>query len=108
MILGRFNYLAGVLSVAAACSAYPALAASDKAPECACLVPMTQASAPVGSLKKVSGNVMVTQAAGFLPAAEGAQLAPGSRVIVGANSTAMHRAAAQHRSPVGRRRRTVG
>ena len=88
MILGRFNYLIGALSLAAAYSAYPAHAASDKPPECACLVPMTQAAAPVGSLKKVSGNVMVTHAAGFATAAEGAQLAPGSRVIVGADSTA--------------------
>ena len=69
MNLGRFKYLVGVLSLAAAYSAYPAHAASDKAPECACVVPMTQA-------------------AGFAAAAEGAQLAPGSRVIVGANSTA--------------------
>ena len=32
MILGRFNYLVGLLSLAAVHSAYPAYAASDKAP----------------------------------------------------------------------------
>lgn len=88
MILGRFKYLVGLLSLAAVHSAYPAYAASDKAPECACLVPMSRAAAPVGSLNGVSGNVMVTQAAGFAVASEGAQLSPGSRVIVGADSAA--------------------
>ncbi|MER8453923.1 hypothetical protein NKJ46_30225 [Mesorhizobium sp. M0166] len=43
---------------------------------------------PIGSIKRVNGNVMVSQVAGYGPAQAGGALDFGSRVVVGAKGSA--------------------
>jgi hypothetical protein len=85
MTLRTSNLLAGTLLALAASASY---AAAQDAPTCACAVPVTVGSAPLGSLTEVSGSVMVTQAAGYVAAQEGTGLLPGSRVVLGADASA--------------------
>jgi hypothetical protein len=79
------HILAGTLL---ALAASVSVAAAQDAPACACAVPMTVGSAPLGSLTEVNGNVMVTQAAGYVAAQEGTGLLPGSRVVLGSDASA--------------------
>ena len=85
MTLRRSNLVVGTLLALAASASF---AAAQEAPACACAVPMTVGSTPLGSLTDVEGNVMVTQAAGYAAAQEGTGLQPGSRVILGADASA--------------------
>jgi len=85
MILRSSNFLVGTLLALAAGASH---AAAQEAPICACSVPMTVGAAPLGSLTEVNGNVMVTQAAGYVAAEEGTGLWPGSRVVLGADASA--------------------
>ena len=85
MTLRSSNLLIGTFLALAASASY---AAAQEAPICACSVPMTVGAAPLGSLTEVNGNVMVTQAAGYVAAQEGTGLLPGSRVVLGADASA--------------------
>jgi hypothetical protein len=85
MTLRSSNLLVGTFL---ALTAGVSFAAAQEAPTCACAVPMTVGSAPLGSLTDVNGNVMVTQAAGYVAAQEGAGLQAGSRVVLGADASA--------------------
>jgi hypothetical protein len=55
---------------------------------CACTAPIPTGSSPLGSLTSVTGNVLVTEDSGYVPAEVGAGLHAGSRVILGSESMA--------------------
>lgn len=50
---------------------------------CQCQLPMPLDGSSVGQLLGVQGEVLISQPAGYVPAASGSSLAPGSRVVVG-------------------------
>ncbi|RUW64836.1 MULTISPECIES: hypothetical protein [unclassified Mesorhizobium] len=55
---------------------------------CTCATAYQGPANPIGSIQSVSGNVMVSQTAGYGPAKEGSALDFGSRLQVGANGLA--------------------
>lgn len=57
-------------------------------PECACALPIGAAGVAVGSVGKVSGDVMMSMPAGFGSAKVGAPIVNGSRILVGPKSSA--------------------
>lgn len=63
-------------------------APAQDAQQCACLLPAAGAGVPVGEIKAVDGDVMMSQPAGYSAPLKGMPIALGSRIVVGANSSA--------------------
>jgi hypothetical protein len=79
---------AGIALLVAAVLGSGASLAQD-AQQCTCLLPAAgDAAAPVGELRAVNGDVVTSQPAGYFPAVQGMPVALGSRIVVGANSSA--------------------
>ncbi|TGP30220.1 hypothetical protein EN828_28260 [Mesorhizobium sp. M2D.F.Ca.ET.185.01.1.1] len=55
---------------------------------CSCATAYHGPANPIGSIRSVSGNVMVSQTAGYGPAKAGSALDFGSRLVVGAKGSA--------------------
>ncbi|MFB9985599.1 hypothetical protein ACFSQQ_40715 [Mesorhizobium kowhaii] len=55
---------------------------------CSCATAYPGPAKPIGSIRNVTGNVMVSQTAGYVPAKAGSALDFGSRLVVGAKGSA--------------------
>ncbi|MFD1983369.1 hypothetical protein ACFSOZ_11890 [Mesorhizobium newzealandense] len=55
---------------------------------CSCATAYQGPANPIGSIRNVTGNVMVSQTAGYVPAKAGSALDFGSRLVVGAKGSA--------------------
>ena len=84
-----FSGLMLAVSVILACSAIPSVSYAQSTEDCLCLVPDRRDGQPIGTVLEAIGQVQVSQAAGFDPAAAGTSLNRGDRIIVGPQSNAL-------------------
>lgn len=68
--------------------AAPTDAIAQAAGDCACVVPIDPDGQPVGLMTGASGQVQISQAAGFAAGSAGTALLPGTQIIVGPQSSA--------------------
>ena len=80
------SYL-GTMVLLGVLSGHSALAEEQNV--CACVLAQNDRQSAVATIEDMTGTVMVAQSAGFTEAENGFELGAGSRVIVGAKSTAV-------------------
>src|SRR5688500_9378752 len=79
--LGEIAFFAMAVSVSGTSLA-------QDAQQCTCLLPAADGAVPVGELRAVDGDVVMSQPTGYFAARQGASVVLGSRIVVGANSSA--------------------